>query len=161
VLTDDPALTPRGVFRERPFTRLLFDRRARIPENSRVFSTLSAGPVIMIVSEAAARANPSRIETLERRGVTIERWGDETLQTVLKRLGERELLSLLVEGGPTLQQSLIDAGLVDRLQWIETTQTLTTGVRAPTRANLRTEGLPRKTQLGDDALTESDVHGSD
>jgi diaminohydroxyphosphoribosylaminopyrimidine deaminase/5-amino-6-(5-phosphoribosylamino)uracil reductase len=161
VLTDDPALTPRGVFRERPFTRLVFDRRARIPENSRVFSTLSAGPVIMIVSEAAARANPSRIETLERRGVTIERWGDETLQTVLKRLGEHEVLSLLVEGGPTLQQSFIDAGLVDRLQWIETPQRLTTGVRAPTRANLRTAGLPRKTQLGDDALTESDVHGSD
>ena len=161
VLTDDPALTPRGAFRERPFTRVLFDRRARIPENSRVFSTLSAGPVIMIVSEAAARANPSRIVTLERRGVTIERWGDETLQTVLKRLAEREVVSLLVEGGPTLQQSFIDAGLVDRLQWIETAKTLTTGVRAPARDNIRAAGLARTTQLGDDVLTESDVHGSD
>jgi diaminohydroxyphosphoribosylaminopyrimidine deaminase / 5-amino-6-(5-phosphoribosylamino)uracil reductase len=161
VLTDDPALTPRGAFRERPLTRVLFDRGGRIPEKSRVFSTLSAGPVIMIVSEAAARTNPSRIETLERRGVTIERWGDEALQTVLKRLAAREVVSLLVEGGPTLQQSFIAAGLVDRLQWIETPKTLTTGVRAPARDTIRAAGLTRTTRLGDDVLTECDVHGSD
>ena len=31
ILTDDPALTPRGAFRGRPLTRVIFDRRLRTP----------------------------------------------------------------------------------------------------------------------------------
>ena len=142
-------------------TRVIFDRRARIPENSRVFSTLSAGPVIMIVSEAAVRSNPARVESLERRGVTFERWGDQPLQSVLTQLGARDVLSLLVEGGPTLQQSFVDSGLVDRVQWVETPKKLTTGVRPVVGQRLKASGSPATIELGDDVLTEFDVHGID
>ncbi|MGE5837174.1 MAG: bifunctional diaminohydroxyphosphoribosylaminopyrimidine deaminase/5-amino-6-(5-phosphoribosylamino)uracil reductase RibD [Acidobacteriota bacterium] len=161
VLIDDPALTPRGAYRERPLTRVIFDRRGRIPENSRVFSTLPAGPVIMIVSEAAVRSHPARVELLERRGVTFERWGDQPLQFVLTQLGGRDVVSLLVEGGPTLQQSFVDSGLVDRVQWVVTPTKLTTGVRPFVRQKPKASGSPKTIELGDDVLTEFDVHGID
>jgi diaminohydroxyphosphoribosylaminopyrimidine deaminase / 5-amino-6-(5-phosphoribosylamino)uracil reductase len=160
VLVDDPALTPRGAYRERPLARVLFDRRSRIPTNARVFSTLAAGPVIMIVSEAAAASDRGRLATLERQGVVIDRCGDAGLGAALQRLGERQILSLLVEGGPTLHQSFMDAGLVDRLQLIATPKTLSSGVRAASHEKLRL-GPARVTRLGDDTLKEFDVHGSD
>ncbi len=160
VLTDDPLLTPRGVFRERPLTRVLFDRRARIPANSRVFSTLPAGPVIMIVSAEAAGVSRERLAALERQGVTIDRDGDAPLTDVLGRLADRQIVSLLVEGGPTLQQAFADAGLVDRLQWISTRPELGSGVRAMSRRGAEW-AEPRRTRLGDDELMEFDVHRAD
>ncbi|HYN05793.1 MAG TPA: bifunctional diaminohydroxyphosphoribosylaminopyrimidine deaminase/5-amino-6-(5-phosphoribosylamino)uracil reductase RibD [Vicinamibacterales bacterium] len=160
VVADDPLLTPRGVYRERPLTRVLFDRRARIPAKSGVFSTLSAGPVIMIVSEAAARTQAAHLASLERQGVTIDLSGDAPLRSVLGTLAERQILSLLVEGGPTLQQAFLEAHLVDRLQWITTPTTLGTGVPAVCRAGLDA-GEPRRIKLGDDVLMEFDVHGTD
>ena len=48
VLVDNPKLTARMVYRERPLTRVIFDRRRRVSRDARVFSTLEAGPVIMI-----------------------------------------------------------------------------------------------------------------
>jgi diaminohydroxyphosphoribosylaminopyrimidine deaminase/5-amino-6-(5-phosphoribosylamino)uracil reductase len=161
VLVDDPALTARGVYRERPLIRILFDRRARIPPNARVFSTLAAGPVIMIVSEAAAAANREPLATLEKQGVVIDRCGDAGLAAALERLGERKILSLLVEGGPTLHQALVDERLVDRVQLVATAKMLTAGVRPASHETLRRDGPERVTHLGDDTLMEFDVHRSD
>jgi riboflavin biosynthesis pyrimidine reductase len=98
---------------------------------------------------------------LERRGVTFERWGDQPLQFVLTQVGARDVLSLLVEGGPTLQQSFADSGLVDRVQWVETPKKLTTGVRPFGRQRLKASGSPGTIELGDDVLTEFDVHRID
>ena len=54
VLADDPLLTPRGPFRERPLTRVIFDRRLRTPPEARVLSTRDAGPVIIVTTAAGA-----------------------------------------------------------------------------------------------------------
>ena len=43
VLADDPLLTPRGAYRARPLTRVIFDRRLRTPPDARVLSTRAAG----------------------------------------------------------------------------------------------------------------------
>src|SRR5690606_35292077 len=50
VLVDDPQLTARGAFRARPLTRVIVDWRGRVPASARVFSTLGAGPVIMVTT---------------------------------------------------------------------------------------------------------------
>jgi diaminohydroxyphosphoribosylaminopyrimidine deaminase/5-amino-6-(5-phosphoribosylamino)uracil reductase len=155
VLTDDPLLTARGVYRERPLTRVLFDRRARIPPDARVFSTLSAGPVIMIVAGTAGGRGRAHLRALEKQGVVIEPAGGEPLAAVLGRLADRHVLSLLVEGGPALQQSFIDQRLVDRLQWIATPRRLGTGIPAASRDGLDVEE-PRITALGADVLMETD-----
>src|SRR5262245_55673582 len=58
VLTDDPQLTPRGAYRFRPLTRVVFDWRGRIPASARLFSTLAAGPILLVVTDQTAAANP-------------------------------------------------------------------------------------------------------
>ena len=58
VLADDPLLTARGVHRSRPLTRVLFDTRLRTPPAARVLSTLDAGPVIIVTTEAGAQRGP-------------------------------------------------------------------------------------------------------
>ena len=52
ILADDPLLTPRGAFRQRPLTRVVFDVRLRTPPSARLLSTLSGGPVIMAETHA-------------------------------------------------------------------------------------------------------------
>ena len=133
VLVDDPLLTARRVYRERPLTRVIFDRRGRVPPTARVFSTLAAGPVIMIVSERVAHDRPEWVDALRARGVTIVH-AEVALSATLQRLGGRDVMSMLVEGGPTLQQAFFEADLVDRLQVVTTPHRLLAGVAAPEAA---------------------------
>jgi diaminohydroxyphosphoribosylaminopyrimidine deaminase / 5-amino-6-(5-phosphoribosylamino)uracil reductase len=112
VLVDDPLLTARGPFRERPLTRVIFDRRLRTPPRARVLSTREAGPVIiMTAAPAAARAELRR--PLEQRGARIEVAGDSTLRAALEHLGTLGLSVLLLEGGAGLHAAAWDGGLAD------------------------------------------------
>jgi diaminohydroxyphosphoribosylaminopyrimidine deaminase/5-amino-6-(5-phosphoribosylamino)uracil reductase len=161
VLVDDPLLTARGAYRHRPLTRVIFDWRARVPESARVFSTLSAGPVIMVVSARAAEEQAARLGSLQRHGAEIAVFETRDLRPVLTWLAERPVLSLLVEGGPALQAAFADAALVDRAQWVMTPQRLGHGVRAlPVPAGMPVDAT-RRVQLGDDLLMEFDVHRID
>jgi diaminohydroxyphosphoribosylaminopyrimidine deaminase/5-amino-6-(5-phosphoribosylamino)uracil reductase len=161
VLVDDPRLTPREVFRIRPLTRVLFDWRLRIPLSARVFSTLEAGPVIMMVSDDAARERPGAIEAATRRGATVEILAAPDLAGALGRLADRGVLSLLVEGGPSLQSAFAAAGLVDRVQRVATPVTLGGGVAAAPVVQEPPGTLARTLRLGGDTLSEFDVHRTD
>lgn len=159
VLTDDPWLTARGTYRYRPLTRIIFDWDGRVSPSARVFSTLEAGPVIMIVSARAASNNPLPLVSLERRGVLIDRREDRTLAPLLKWLGARGVVSLLVEGGPTLQRAFVSEGLVDQVQLIVTPQTLGEGVQlALGTYDFGWSSAPVTKMLGEDILVELDVH---
>jgi diaminohydroxyphosphoribosylaminopyrimidine deaminase/5-amino-6-(5-phosphoribosylamino)uracil reductase len=90
VLVDDPLLTVREVYRERPLTRVIFDRRRRVPSSARIFSTLSAGPILVVTSNE--------------------------LKDGLTQLASQGIQSLLLEGGATLHAAAWDAGVVDYVQ---------------------------------------------
>lgn len=160
VLTDDPALTARGAYRYRPLTRVVFDWRARTPPSARVFSTLDAGPVIMVVLAEAAEARPAELIYLERRGVIVERRETRELEPVLRWLAARDVVSLLVEGGPALQEAFHQAGLVDRVQWAVAPVALGDGLPGYTGVLDHPErrGAIEVRVLGDDVLFEFDVH---
>jgi diaminohydroxyphosphoribosylaminopyrimidine deaminase/5-amino-6-(5-phosphoribosylamino)uracil reductase len=68
LLVDDPLLTARGVYRERPLTRVVFDRRLRTPPAARLFSTLDAGPIIIVGGAEAAAREGARRSGLEAAG---------------------------------------------------------------------------------------------
>jgi len=163
VLDDDPRLTPRGAFRWRPLTRIVIDWRGRVASSARVFSTLDAGPVIMVVHQDAAAGLRAALNPLLDRGVAIEVFERRSLADVLARLAGHQILSLLVEGGPALQAAFFDSGLVDRVQWVMTTRTLGRGLPLEPGAGsqLHWEMPPRITRLGDDVLVEFDVHRTD
>ncbi len=160
MLVDDPWLTARDVHRPRPFTRVIFDWQARVPADAQVFSTLANGPVIMVVLDDIARRRERHFEELAARGVAIERFAARDLAEVMGRLAAAGVLSLLLEGGPALQTAFADAGLVDRVQCVRTPLRLGSGVHAPAVA--MSEAPPDRTvALGDDILSEFDVHRVD
>jgi diaminohydroxyphosphoribosylaminopyrimidine deaminase/5-amino-6-(5-phosphoribosylamino)uracil reductase len=163
VLVDDPLLTARLVYRARPLMRVVFDWRMRVTASARVFSTLEEGPVIMMVSRHEAERRPEDAARLRAAGAELELLDTRDLGVALHRLAGRDVLSLLVEAGPTLHAEFAEADLIDRSQWVRTPAKLVRGV--PAYGIARHGRLPsvtvREIVLGEDVLVESDVHGFD
>jgi diaminohydroxyphosphoribosylaminopyrimidine deaminase/5-amino-6-(5-phosphoribosylamino)uracil reductase len=105
-LADDPELLPRDADppAERLPLRIVFDRRGRLPAGSRLAQTAARATVLRI-APAGAPPPPAGVAALEA----------ASLEQALRLLGEREVRSLLVEGGAELAAALLRAGLVDAL----------------------------------------------
>ena len=162
LLADDPLLTPRGAFRERPLTRVVFDWRLRCAIERRLYRTLDAGPILLFATSDAVAADARAAGDLQARGVEILPLPRPDLAGAMRVLAERPITSLLVEGGPALQDAFAAADLVDRVQTITVPRELGSGVAEPRL--LKLEGrlsAPRETHAGGDVLLEADVHRAD
>jgi diaminohydroxyphosphoribosylaminopyrimidine deaminase/5-amino-6-(5-phosphoribosylamino)uracil reductase len=159
VLADDPSLTPRGAYRSRPLTRVIFDRRLRTTGSARVFATRDAGPVIIVTSEAApARA----VADLEAAGGTVLAMEPAaSLDGVLRRLSALGITSMIVEGGPQVHRAFWDADLVDRVQIFVTDHTIgplgTPWLESRVMSSARIRGRFAR-PVGPDVLLEGYVH---
>jgi diaminohydroxyphosphoribosylaminopyrimidine deaminase/5-amino-6-(5-phosphoribosylamino)uracil reductase len=161
LLVDDPLLTARGAYREQPLSRVIFDRRLRTPPTARVLSTRDAGPVIIVTSAQAADRDDIRTP-LEARGAEIEAVPDATFGAALKRLGERGIGSLLLEGGALVHAAAWDEGLVDFMRLYVTPHVLgAAGVPLLDGRTFTSDALidRRVEELGADMLVEGYVHG--
>jgi diaminohydroxyphosphoribosylaminopyrimidine deaminase/5-amino-6-(5-phosphoribosylamino)uracil reductase len=132
VIADDPLLTDRtGLPRRRPLLRVILDSRLRLPLDSRVVKTARED---LIVFCCFAEENKRR--ELEARGVIVEQVpmrrpvedgtipfpgssptidGRPDLERVLANLGEREITSLIIEGGAMVNWAALSAGVVDKI----------------------------------------------
>jgi diaminohydroxyphosphoribosylaminopyrimidine deaminase/5-amino-6-(5-phosphoribosylamino)uracil reductase len=160
LVVDDPLLTPRGAFRERPLTRVVFDRRLRTPAEAAILSTLSAGPVIIMTSaESAGREDLRR--PLEAAGAEVDASEGTTFRAALERLAARGVESLLLEGGAEVHAAAWDEDLVDLVSIYVCPQTIGPGGvpflggRPFDTARLYER---REEQLGPDTLIEGYVH---
>lgn len=125
LLADDPLLTPRGAYRYRPLTRIVFDSRLRTPPTAKLLSTRSAGPVIIVSTPTAAESAPERVRSLEEAGAQVELIaGERPLACALGRLATLGITSVVVEGGAQLHGAFWEAGLVDRLELFQTPRVL-------------------------------------
>jgi len=163
VLVDDPLLTARESVRPRPLTRIVFDRRLRMPVTAALARTAGDGPVLVLSSTAAMAADPERVAALRRCGVTVID-GGATLGEALQALVAFDVSTLLVEGGARLHRALLDADLVDRIILVQSpgctlgpqgvpafgTGDMTAGGRVPDRTFA----------VGADVWMEFDVHGN-
>lgn len=160
LLVDDPVMTPRHVYRERPLTRVIFDRRLRASPSARLFSTLSAGPVIILTSPEAKLLHAERADALERAGATLE-VVEPSIGAAMRALARRGIQSVLLEGGAGLHQAAWNEGLVDYLQLYVAPMFL--GVAGPCMAagpaSAVASLLEQNVQaLGPDVLIEGYVH---
>lgn len=162
VLADDPLLTARVAFRQRPLTRVVFDSRLRTPPAARLFSTLSDGPVIIMSNPQAAAAHPQAVAALQAAGATIRVIDDpRPLEASLQALAASSTQSMVVEGGPALHRAFWDAGLVDRVQILVTPRWIGEGgVRwlGEPVMNSSCIAWQASRHLGDDVLLEGYVH---
>lgn len=121
IVVDDPQLTarPEGVDDPRQPLRVVVDSRGRTPESARVLDGEAA--TLIATTEASSSAWRS---AMERGGaelivlpskVGVDGAFHVDLEALLVALGERDVLTVLFEGGGVILGSLFDARLVDRL----------------------------------------------
>ena len=160
MLADDPLLTVREVYRERPLARVVFDRRLRTPASARVFSTVSDGPVIIVTTAASLRQEPARAAALERAGATLVVPTEEGIAAALRELPGRGIQSLLLEGGTALHGAAWDAGVVDYVQLYVAPIALGPGGVPLAHRAFSTDALFDRTveALGPDVIIEGYVH---
>jgi diaminohydroxyphosphoribosylaminopyrimidine deaminase/5-amino-6-(5-phosphoribosylamino)uracil reductase len=115
IIADNPSLTCRlpGMDCRSP-VRVVLDRRLRTPADARLFEDEMV-PVWLI---CAAEAQNTDATALHERGaeiipVGIDEHGLLDLKEALVQLAKRGITRLLVEGGPSVAQVFLDAGLVD------------------------------------------------
>lgn len=164
ILADDPQLTARPdaaprEWPERQPLRVIVDSRGRTPPAARTLR--EPGKVLLAATSAI---DPARAQALERAGVEVlvlpEREGMVDLAALLKALGQRDITSVLVEGGGNLLASLVEDGLVDKVMaflapvLIGGREALTPleGRGAPTMSQALRLRRPQVEVLGEDVL---------
>ena len=132
IIADDPLLTDRtGLPRRRPLLRVILDSRLRLPLDSRVVRTADYNVVVF-----CCFAEERKRQALEERGIIVEQVpmrqpladgtipfpsgtqtsdGRPDLERVMTRLGEREITSVIIEGGAMVNWAALSAGIVDKI----------------------------------------------
>jgi len=119
ILVDDPQLTTRccggrgGRAKKQPL-RVIIDGKGHTPLSARIFNEpgktlLALGRVVKPEEKAGFTQAGAELIELPSEGELVD------LKGLLKALGEREITSVLVEGGGILLGSLFDCGLVDKV----------------------------------------------
>jgi diaminohydroxyphosphoribosylaminopyrimidine deaminase/5-amino-6-(5-phosphoribosylamino)uracil reductase len=124
-LTDDPSLTVRSGKPPRVApTRIVFDRRARLPLSSKLVRTAREVPTIVVAADASLR----EARGLADAGVRVIEGAN--LDEALRTLRSLEVRSILVEGGAVLAGALLAAAVVDRLVIFQAPIVLGAGARS-------------------------------
>jgi diaminohydroxyphosphoribosylaminopyrimidine deaminase/5-amino-6-(5-phosphoribosylamino)uracil reductase len=117
VLGDDPLLTDRsGLPRRRKLLRVVMDSHLRLPLRSQLVR--SADGDVLVFTRAPVDSPEAR--ALRQAGVEVVRVASggarPGLRAVIAELGRREMLSVLLEAGATLNSAALSAGIVDKLR---------------------------------------------
>lgn len=120
VLLDNPSLTVRNWSGCSP-VRIAIDRQGRIPENYTLFD----GQVRTLVFTEQQRESRTNLEF-----ISIE-FNENCLQRILQELYNRNIHSVMVEGGAQLLNSFISAGLWDEANVEVSDSILGEGIKAP------------------------------
>jgi diaminohydroxyphosphoribosylaminopyrimidine deaminase/5-amino-6-(5-phosphoribosylamino)uracil reductase len=116
VVADDPFLTDRsGSPRRRPLLRVILDSKLRLSPRARIVTTADDDLVVF----TAVPARSAKARALMKAGVEVmtskTRRGRIDLKAVLKELGKREILSVLLEAGSAMNGTSLAANVVDRV----------------------------------------------
>lgn len=124
VLADDPMLNCRIEGGRDPI-RIIADSHLRIPIDSQLVRTAGQQPLIVAClpdadEEKAAQLQEKGVEVLRIPGVTTADITEEqkeviSLPVLMKELGARKIDGILLEGGGQLNESALQAGIVDRI----------------------------------------------
>ena len=122
VRADDPALTTR-LPGGRDALRVIVDSGAYTPPTARVVAGTSAAPCLVAVSPAAPEECVAALQAAGAETLVVPFYDSPhevsamglDLQVLLAELGRRDIMSILLEGGPTLAAGALGAGLVDKL----------------------------------------------
>jgi 2,5-diamino-6-(ribosylamino)-4(3H)-pyrimidinone 5'-phosphate reductase len=163
VITDDPKLTVHKIpadNQDNPL-RIVVDSRARTPIFSRVLN--SDAPTLIVVAEYASS---ERVKDLNKRAEVLICGKERVdLKALMEKLASKGVKTLILEGGSTLNYSMLIDGLVSEMR-ICIAPMIVGGREAKTLAdgdgidNMKDAvklRLKKSYMLGDDLIVEYDV----
>ena len=167
-LADDPQLTAHmisGRARRDP-VRIVVDELARIPISLRLFRS-SEAPFLVAVTRAAPK---ERVAAMRAAGAEVlvckSKGGLVDLNDLMQKLGQRGILSVMIEGGGELIAGALDAGIVDKLLFVvapkvvggRDAKTAVEGKGIAAIAGALPVEITRTFHLGPDVAIEAYVH---
>ena len=160
VKQDDPQLTIRRGKRVLCKTRIVLDTHARIPWKSRLLQDEFREQTWVVVGENASAKRIQKLQTQVHVLVAPEEGGRISLPWLCRELGQRQITSVLVEGGGEIHASFLEKGQAHRVAFFYAPKILggRDAIRAVGGQGFQTlESAPRLTEvkyrtLGDDLL---------
>ena len=121
ILSDNPLLTDRsGRARRRPLLRVILDSRLRLPIESRLVQSVAADRKndVLVFCSSADEQKRAQLEGLGIRieiVPAVEADGRPDLTGILRRLGELEITSVMIEGGAMVNWTALASNVVDKV----------------------------------------------
>lgn len=128
VLADDPSLTTRLAEQKGiDSLRVILDPNLEMPLDAKIINQESTASTLLIVSQANLENNADSIQKKKEKilaknnveiiGVPAEKNEILDLESILKKLHDLKISSILLEGGAKLSYSFLKKGLVDKLYY--------------------------------------------
>ncbi|MFH1288913.1 MAG: bifunctional diaminohydroxyphosphoribosylaminopyrimidine deaminase/5-amino-6-(5-phosphoribosylamino)uracil reductase RibD [bacterium] len=131
VLFDNPYLTSHGKGTKKNPSKVILDTRGRIPLDSNVFKEIPLNPpsclpqagfkgerggLIVVTTDLASKSKVKKIEKMGAEVLFVRKVRNRiNLDELLEKLGEKNITSLLVEGGSEVNGSFFDSRLIDKV----------------------------------------------
>lgn len=111
-LSDDPILNTRipGEASARNPIRIVLDRYARLPLDSKLVRTAQDIPTIIVHSQEAPQGNLSKLQA-----EGVQTWCCSTLMDFLTKAATERIDSILIEGGGTVNEAFVREGLINEV----------------------------------------------
>src|SRR5215467_5035824 len=117
VIADNPLLTDRTHLpRRRPLLRVVMDSHLRLPLHSRVAQTASEDVLVF-----CSLAEEKKKQQLQEHGIQVEQVasggvdGRPDLGAICHKLAEREITSVMIEGGALVNWTALASGVADKV----------------------------------------------
>ena len=113
LLKDDPMLTVRHIKGKNPI-RIILDSEGTTPQKSKILQTSKKIPTIFAVSKKISKSNLQKLQQ-NNIDVIIAGTNSVNLKILLKKLLTKNIKTLLVEGGGTVNWEFVKNNLFDEL----------------------------------------------
>jgi diaminohydroxyphosphoribosylaminopyrimidine deaminase/5-amino-6-(5-phosphoribosylamino)uracil reductase len=117
VIADNPLLTDRTGFpRRRPLLRVIVDSHLRLPLQSRLAQTAKKDVLVF-----CSFAEEKKKQQLQEHGIEVEQVapggvdGRPDLQAICQQLAQREITSVMIEGGALVNWAALASGIADKV----------------------------------------------
>ncbi len=119
VLADDPLLTCRYSEGNRSLTRMVIDRGLEMPLDSKLVTTAKETPLWVVCGQGI---RPEKQLELANLGVVLleqplDQQGHVDLEKLMSQLWKMKIASVLIEGGGSLNDSAVRAGIVNEVNF--------------------------------------------
>jgi 2,5-diamino-6-(ribosylamino)-4(3H)-pyrimidinone 5'-phosphate reductase len=113
LLQDDPLLTVRYTKGKNPI-RIILDSKGTIPINSKIIKTSNKIPTIIVVSKKITNTNLLKLKKLPIEIIVVGE-NSVNLKLLMKKLSTKNIKTILVEGGGTVNWEFIKNNIFNEL----------------------------------------------